>query len=57
MRKSERLRILELQMVRLEMQVEVLMGAINSLVDSSSAQYPIQTESLDANKWYKRDSE
>ena len=57
MRKSERLRILELQMVRLEMQMEILTGAINSILESASAPAPMHAESLDAQKWHTRNTE
>jgi hypothetical protein len=50
MRKSERLRLAELQIVRLEMQVEILTGALNSLLESQQNTAP----TLDAQKWYTR---
>jgi hypothetical protein len=53
MRKSERMRILELQMVRMEMQIEILNAAFNSVIESSNTPMP----DLDAQKWYKRESE
>lgn len=50
MRKSERIRLLELQMVRLQMEVEVLQSII-STVFGSNENYPT---SLDSGKWYNR---
>jgi len=50
MRKSERLRLLEMQVVRLEMMVELYSQSITNLLESQGLQTPNQ---LDAGKWYK----
>ena len=50
MRKSERLRLLEMQVVRLEMMVELYSQSITNLLESQGIQSPTQ---LDAGKWYK----
>ena len=50
MRKSERLRLLEMQVVRLEMMVEFYSQSITNLLESQGLQSPTQ---LDAGKWYK----
>ena len=50
MRKSERLRLLEMQVVRLEMMVELYTQSLTNLLQSQGLQAPNQ---LDAGKWYK----
>jgi hypothetical protein len=50
MRKSERLRLLEMQVVRLEMMVELYSQSITNLLESQGLQSPTH---LDAGKWYK----
>ena len=50
MRKSERLRLLEMHMVRLEMMVELYSQSLTNLLQSQGLQSPTQ---LDAGKWYK----
>jgi hypothetical protein len=50
MRKSERLRLLEMQVVRLEMMVELYTQSLTNLLQSQGLQSPTQ---LDAGKWYK----
>ena len=50
MRKSERLRLLEIHMVRLEMMVELYSQSLTNLLQSQGLQTPNQ---LDAGKWYK----
>ena len=50
MRKSERLRLLEMQVVRLEMMVELYSQSLTNLLQSQGLQSPTQ---LDAGKWYK----
>lgn len=50
MRKSERIRELELQMVRLQMEVEIL----QSIVSTFFGYQEEQTNNLDAGKWYNR---
>jgi hypothetical protein len=50
MRKSERLRLLEMQVVRLEMMVELYTQTLSNLLESQGLSAPTQ---LDAGKWYK----
>lgn len=58
MRKSERLRQLELTVVRMEMTIELLTCAINSLMESQemvmedTGAIESLKSSLDAGKWY-----
>jgi hypothetical protein len=54
MRKSERIRLLELQMVRLQMEVEILQS-IMSNVFGSNVDASLPTD-LDSGKWYNRKS-
>ena len=49
MRKSERLRLLEMQMVKLEMMVELYTQSITNLLESQK----MEITPLDAGKWYK----
>jgi hypothetical protein len=49
MRKSERLRLLEIEFVKLQMQIELLTDIVTNLLESSS-----QREDIDAGKWYVR---
>jgi hypothetical protein len=51
MRKSERLRLLELQMVRMEMLLEMYSQSIHNLMDLQEME---PTSNLDAGKWYQR---
>lgn len=53
MRKSERLRLLELEMVRLQMQMELLTNWLNNMVDEVDNQ---PRTDLEAGKWYNRNS-
>jgi hypothetical protein len=48
MRKSERLRMLEMQVVRLEMMVELYTMSIENLLESQN----LKPTDLDAQKWY-----
>jgi hypothetical protein len=50
MRKSERLRLLEMQVVRLEMLVELYSQSINNLLESEGLEKP----DLDSGKWYQK---
>ena len=50
MRKSERLRLLEMQVVRLEMLVDLYTQTLSNLLESQGLSAPTQ---LDAGKWYK----
>ena len=49
MRKSERLRLLEMQVVRLEMMVELYTQTLNNILEAQG----LEINSLDAGKWYK----
>ena len=50
MRKSERLRMLEMQVLRLEFELELTSAMLASLVEANNLPMP----DLDAGKWYKR---
>ena len=50
MRKSERLRLLEIHVVRLEMMVELYGQILTNLLESQGLKTPTD---LDAGKWYK----
>jgi len=50
MRKSERLRLLELEMVRLGMVVELLQSTLENFLDIEED----RQSNLDAGKWYNR---
>ena len=49
MRKSERLRLLELQLVRMEMHLELMSLTLENLLESQG----METHSLDSGKWYQ----
>ena len=59
MRKSERLRQLELTVVKMEMTIELLTLAINNLMESQEMVFEdsdlpnVPKSRLDAGKWYK----
>lgn len=50
MRKSERLRLLEMQLLRMEFEVELLNHMLASLMESNNLSKP----DLDAGKWYRK---
>ena len=50
MRKSERIRLLELQMVRLQMEVEILQSIVTTIFGNSD----LPQSNLDSGKWYNR---
>ena len=50
MRKSERLRLLEMQVVRLEMLVDLYTASLHNLLESQGM---LPTD-MDAGKWYKK---
>lgn len=50
MRKSERLRLLEMQVVRLEMMVELYTASLHNLLESQG----MAPTEMDAGKWYKK---
>lgn len=49
MRKSDRIRLLEMEIIRLQFQIEYLNTAVNLLLQESSVKAP----EMDAGKWYK----
>ena len=51
MRKSERLRQLEMAVIRMEMHIELLSLTLSNLLDSQGMD---ATPPLDNGKWYKR---
>lgn len=51
MRKSERLRLLEIELVKLEMQVELLSSYVIALLENQD-----NVTNLDAGKWYNRNN-
>ena len=51
MRKSERLRLLEMQMVRMEMLLEMYSQSIHNLMDLQEMEYG---SNLESGKWYQR---
>jgi hypothetical protein len=55
MRKSERIRQLELQMVRLQMEVEILNTIISNMFSPNEEK--ILPTDLDSGKWYNRKSD
>ena len=54
MRKSERLRQLELTVVRLEMTIELMALTISNLLESQGLAPMERTDTLESGKWYKR---
>ncbi len=54
MRKSERIRLLELQIVRLETTLELYGQILSNIIELQEMQEPIN---LDAGKWYKAKTE
>lgn len=54
MRKSERIRLLELQLVKLETTLEVYGHILSNLIESQNMQNSID---LDAGKWYNAKNE
>jgi len=57
MRRSERLRQLELAVVRMEMHIELLTLSISNLLETQGMTPMNHTESLDSGKWYKKPTE
>ena len=49
MRKSERIRLLEMEMLRMQFQIEYLNTAVRLLLDNNKVAGP----EMDAGKWYK----
>ena len=54
MRKSERLRQLELTVVRLEMTIELMALTISNLLESQGLAPMEKIDMLDSGKWYKK---
>lgn len=50
MRKSERLRLLEMQVIRMEFHIELLLESINALLEKNKVSQP----DMDAGKWYQK---
>jgi hypothetical protein len=50
MRKSERIRLLELQMVRMQFDIELLQSTLQTLLEIQNMKMP----EMDAGKWYNR---
>ena len=50
MRKSERLRLLEMQVLKLEFELELISSMLSTIIDSNNLPMP----ELDAGKWYHR---
>ena len=50
MRKSERLRLLEIEFVKVQMQLELLTDIVTNLIDNIQD----KTDNMDAGKWYVR---
>lgn len=50
MRKSERLRLAEFQILRLEFEIEILNSMLKTLLEANNLPEP----ELDAGKWYDR---
>jgi hypothetical protein len=50
MRKSERLRLLELQVVRMQFEIELLQATLQTFLDTQNMRMP----DLDSGKWYNR---
>jgi len=50
MRKSERIRLIEMQLLRLEFEVDLLSNMLATIMEQNGLQQP----ELDAGKWYQR---
>ena len=50
MRKSERIRVLELELIRQQYEIEYLRITLQALMDSNNLKMP----DLDSGKWYNR---
>jgi len=50
MRKSERLRLLEMQIIKLEFEIDLLNSMLAALLEANNLPQP----QLDAGKWYQR---
>jgi hypothetical protein len=56
MRKAERLRQLEMQVLRMEMHLELMATALGNLIDSETDKLNNQASTLEAGKWYQKPS-
>lgn len=54
MRKSERLRLLELEFVKLQMQVELMSNWLHTLLEEMDNKN--NSQDLDSGKWYNRNA-
>lgn len=54
MRKSERLRQLEMAVIRMEMHIELLTISISNLLESQGLAEAQPVDTLERGKWYKR---
>ena len=50
MRKSERIRLLELQLIKIEFEIDLLNNMLVTLLEANSLSQP----ELDAGKWYRK---
>jgi hypothetical protein len=50
MRKSERLRLLEMQIIKMEFELDLLNNMLSTLLEDNNLSAP----ELDAGKWYQR---
>ena len=50
MRKSERIRLLEMQIIKIEFELDLLNNMLATLLDANNLPQP----QLDAGKWYQR---
>ena len=50
MRKSDRIRLLEMEMIRMQFQIEYLNTAVGLLLEQNNVKGP----DMDAGKWYKK---
>jgi hypothetical protein len=56
MRKAERLRQLEMQVLRMEMHLELMANALGNLIDSETDRLNNHAPLLDSGKWYQKPS-
>ncbi len=50
MRKSERIRLLEMELLRTQFEIEILRASVGLLLDKDSLKAP----TMDAGKWYEK---
>jgi hypothetical protein len=56
MRKAERLRQIEMQVLRMEMHLELMATALGNLIDSETDKLNNHASTLDSGKWYQKPS-